>query len=464
VKSIGVVITDGVGYRNFLLSDFIQELEIKFDKVVIFSCLPKESFKSLNLECEVIELKEYQETFINWFFRKLKEVAHLQLHSKENFGIESNLKKNYSSHNTARGFATRLIFNWTKLFNSENWIQFYYFLQTLSFKNKDMTKEYELLIKQYHVDLVLFTHQRPPFIAPLIYIFNKLGIKSYSFIFSWDNLASKGRMAGNFDYYLVWSNLMKNELIKFYPKVSEKQIKVVGTPQFEPYVMDKYIIEFEKFCSLFKLDKNIPTLFYSCGDVSTSPNDSYYIETIANAILNKVIDYRVNFIVRVSPAENGERFDKLVKKFPFIVWNYPKWIQSRNSHQEIWSQRVPTKEDVMILKSLLKYCTISINMLSTMSLDAMIFQKPVINPVFGNSENNLGDDQKFLKYEHIKKVLEANATFLVKNESELVDSINYSLRNANGKLQEQKLLLDLQIGAPLEGTSKRIATVLAQWS
>ena len=90
MKNLGVVITDGVGFRNFILTNFIKELKANFDNVVIFSCLPKIVYDELNLDCEIIELEVFNENFENWFFRKTKEVAHLQLHKKNNFGITKN--------------------------------------------------------------------------------------------------------------------------------------------------------------------------------------------------------------------------------------------------------------------------------------------------------------------------------------------------------------------------------------
>ncbi len=45
MKKLGLVITDGVGFRNFILSDFLQFAEKTFDEVVILSCLPKASYK-----------------------------------------------------------------------------------------------------------------------------------------------------------------------------------------------------------------------------------------------------------------------------------------------------------------------------------------------------------------------------------------------------------------------------------
>ena len=90
------------------------------------------------------------------------------------------------------------------------------------------------------------------------------------------------------------------------------------------------------------------------------------------------------FLVRTSPAEGPERFAMIQKDFPEIIWNSPKWILTRENHAESWSQRIPSEEDIKDLRSLLEYVDLNINMCSTMSLDFMLFDKPVINTVFGN--------------------------------------------------------------------------------
>lgn len=103
-------------------------------------------------------------------------------------------------------------------------------------------------------------------------------------------------------------------------------------------------------------------------------------------------------------------------------------------------------------------------MLSTMSLDFMLFDKPVINTVFGNPSNGLANDQRFLQYAHIAYVVDSNATYITKNKEELLAAVHQALSAPNSKLVQQKELLATQIGAPLEGTSKRITAVLYQWS
>jgi hypothetical protein len=463
MKKLGIVITDGVGFRNFILSDFLIKAEQSFDQVVILSCLPKEVYEGFISKTKVIELEVFVEKFSSWFFRKTKEVAHLQLHKKNNFGIIDNINVNKKLNYSNRGLATQLIFKWTHWFHSEKWIQRYLSLQEWSFRNDSINKNYKNLLVEEQFDILFFTHQRPPYIAPLVCQARNLNIKTSTFIFSWDNLASKGRMTSSFDFYLVWSELMKNELLRFYTSVRSNQIEVVGTPQFEPYVLARYKTEKDDFFKKFDLDKSKKTICFSCGDIATSRNDELYIAVIANAILTKKIP-DLNIIVRTSPAENPNRFDKVKEDFPFIKWNYPKWNLARKGHQEEWSQRVPSVEDIKDLRAILEFSDININMLSTMSLDFIQFDKPVINVVFGNSENNLYNDQRFLNYEHIVNVVISNATKIAKNDDELINAINQYSINSKQDSENRKDLLKLQVSKPIEGTSKRIAETLLKWS
>jgi len=457
---LGLVITDGVGYRNFCLSSFLEKASVDFKKIIIYSGLPKEIYYLNNYDnVEVVELPVFVEPFKTWFWRKFKEVAHLQNH-KENFGINDNLNANRSLASSNRGHATRLIYKITSIFHSEKNNHFFEKKQKQTLYANNVTKFCEDKLKEKKPDLLFFTHQRPPYVLPLVAAAEKLNIKTGSFIFSWDNLASKGRMAAKFDFYFVWSDLMKEELLHFYPNTDINKVKVVGTPQFEPYVLKRYQRDKVEFFNKFNLDPNLKTLCFSCGDVSTSKNDPLYIETIAEAIVTKSIARSINFLVRTSPAEEPDRFKYLQEKFPFIIWNFPKWEMARMDHPELWSQRIPTSDDLADLRMILENSDVGINMCSTMSLDFMQFDKPVINPVFGNSENGLYNDQRFLKYAHYKRVVESNAVSIAKNKEELIKSINHQLKNPEERKLERQKLLNLQIGKPLLDTGKRITEQL----
>jgi hypothetical protein len=255
---------------------------------------------------------------------------------------------------------------------------------------------------------------------------------------------------------------MKNELLYFYPNVKEENIKVVGTPQFEPYVMDKYKTDRQDFYTKFNLDWNVKTVCFSCADASIGANDPVVIRAIALAIRENKIGTPCQLLVRTSPAEESSRFASVREAFPEIIWNNPKWILTRRNHAETWSQRIPSEEDIKDLRSLLEYVDLNINMCSTMSLDFMLFDKPVINTVFGNTENGFYNDQRFLEYDHFKKVVDSQSVTIAKNEIELIDQIKEALLNPNARTNQRKSMIDLQISELLLGTSKRIAMTLSQ--
>jgi len=461
---VGIVITDGVGYRNFVLSAFLVELAKKHSKIIIYSGLPKTCY-DLELLPDSIEIKELQiftESRTTWFYRKLKEVAHMYLY-RSYYGINNNLTRGYPKKNTKRGILTKIVYKIASKFNSEKSITYYERLQFNSFRNDKITKGYFNLLKEDNPNLLFFTHQRPPYLAPFLDCAKRLNIHSCSFIFSWDNLASKGRMMGNFDSYLVWSNLMKDEMKIFYPNVNETNIKVIGTPQFEPYVLDRYKIDKEIFYKKFELDTSKKIICYSCADAGIGANDSDCHRMDMNFIL-KNEDLNLQLLVRTSPAEDGKRFEPLKEKFPQIKWNIPKWILTRSNHIESWSQRIPSIEDMIDLKSILKFSDVNVNMCSTMSLDFMLFDKPVINTVFGNENNGLYNDQLFLNYVHFKYVIESKAVTIAKNETELHEQLSECLSHPELRKKYREELIKLEISKSLEGTSERIVHSLLELS
>lgn len=400
------------------------------------------------------------------FWRKTAEMAHL-------FRFQTTAMREIIKMNRPRGwnaFAIRNRLSWmiarslAKLGIQSQAGEIY----ESSLAKYTITKKYMKWLSKHEVDVLFFTHQRPPQIAPMAIAGKLLGIPTIAYIFSWDNLSSKGRMPVLFDRFMVWSNLMKSELLQFYSKLDSNDVAITGTPQFETYVYE----EFGWSRNQLNLYLNLPDsdsrriICFSCGDVSTSPNDAVYIEAIASAIINEVWAKDLVLLVRTSPAEEASRFRELMDKYPSIIWNVPDWPQSNSNHPEPWSQRVPTMNDIHCLKSILKHATVSVNMCSTMSLDFALWDKPVINPVFGEVGNSSGlfPDRKYLKYDHYAKVIETGAVTICANADELITALRTSLEYPDKYYSERKKVLELQIGEPLYGTSERFVKQLIDWA
>src|SRR5690606_11927045 len=66
---------------------------------------------------------------------------------------------------------------------------------------------YRRTLAELRPTAVFASHQRPPEVLAPVLAARDLGIPTATFVFSWDNLTSKGRILAPFDHYLVWSSL-----------------------------------------------------------------------------------------------------------------------------------------------------------------------------------------------------------------------------------------------------------------
>ena len=287
--------------------------------------------------------------------------------------------------------------------------------------------------------------------------------------FSFPSENSSSRVAkplkgmASFDSYLVWSDLMKKELIHFYPNTEKDFIKVIGTPQFEPYVMEQYKLDKATLFAKFNLDSSKRLICYSCADSGIGANDSLHITSVMNYI-NAHPELMLQLLVRTSPAEDGLRFELIKNKFPEIKWNIPKWTLARHNHVESWSQRIPLIEDVIDLRAILEFSDLNVNMCSTMGLDFMLFDKPVIYTVFGNENNGLYNDQLFLNYVHLQYVIDSKAVAIAKDEVALHNYLTEALEQPELRKEYRASLISLEISKALKGTSKRMTETLVGWS
>jgi hypothetical protein len=293
---------------------------------------------------------------------------------------------------------------------------------------------------------------------PLALAARRLGIPTAAFLFSWDNLSSKGRIPVRFDHYLVWSRHMRDEMRHYYPDVAAERLHVVGTPQFEPYAYDTFDLTPAQFEAETGLRADGRHLVFSAADASVTPNDPLYIETLAEAARVGCFGPDVQIAVRTSPAEGLERFAAVRAAYPEVVWCPPRWVQTRTAHPEPWSQRVPEALDLALLKALTRWGEVNVNLASTMTLDFAFAGRPVVNAAFGTA--GPFPDIQYYGFDHYRPVVELGSVRVARTARELIDQVRAYLDNPALDAKGRAALLDMQVGVPLAGTSERVLAAL----
>jgi hypothetical protein len=281
-----------------------------------------------------------------------------------------------------------------------------------------------------------------------------LGIPTATFIFSWDNLTSQGRIIPSYDHYLVWNEHLRDQLLKMYQFVRPHQVTVTGTPQFDFYFQPEFYWTREEFCRRVGADPSRPIIFYSTGMANPMFGEPRIVEGIADIVKGLTGSGHPQLLVRVYPKDRTGRFDELKARrpdvlFPDVPWE-PEWL-------------TPKIEDGWMLTNTIRHAAVGINAASTISLELCMFGKPVINIGYNPPGMNIWpwDYRNFYQFEHYKPVAESGAVTVAWSEDELRTQLCDGLANPHARIAEQRALIDRMFGSFLDGRSgERVAECL----
>lgn len=427
-KKVFIFLPDGVGLRNFAFNKFYEvgqekKLDISYWNNTVFSL--KDSFNYQ--EVKITNSKSHP--FTDLFKRARKEIELKQ--NYKNFKNKAYLSYHfpYSFTGIKTALKSSFVILLSTVFNSEKGLV-YIRKKINSLERKSAYyKRTKAQLEQEKPDFIFSTNQRPlSAIAPLLAA-KDLKIPTATFIFSWDNLP-KGMMVVETDYYFVWSNYMKQELLKYYPYINENQIRVVGTPQFDVHFKEELFISKENFYTQNNLDKSKEYICYSGDDVTTSPNDQFYLEDVALAVkeYNKTASQKIGVIFRRCPVDFSKRYDKVLQNFSdIIVAVNPIWKPVGKE----WNTIMPTPEDTKLLINTMRFSKAVINLGSTMVFDAASHHKPC---AYVNYNTNKKADKKWnvakiYKYIHFKSMPNQNAVIWLNSKERILPMLKEMLGN-----------------------------------
>lgn len=281
-----------------------------------------------------------------------------------------------------------------------------------------------------------------------------LGIPTATFIFSWDNLTSQGRINLPYDYFLVWNEDLKEQLLEMYGWIKPQNVFVTGTPQFDFHFRSEFYQTREEFCEHVGADPNRPIVFYATGMANHMPGEPEIVEGIADMLKEFDAKNRPQLLVRVYPKDRTGRFNALKSRRKDILFPTVEW-------EEAWL--TPKYEDSYALVNTLRHCSLGINVASTISLELCMFDKPVINVGYNPPSVDRGELRyaDYYEFDHYKPVVDSDAVQVAWSEGDMRGLINDCLLNPADRARHRKDLIERMFGTTLDGnSSKRVAEVL----
>lgn len=323
---------------------------------------------------------------------------------------------------------------------------------------------YEQVLRERGIGCVVNAHQRPTSVLPVVLAARRLGIPTVTFIFSWDNLTSKARIVAPFDGFFVWSEHMADELRRFYPDVDGDRLRIVGSPQFDPYGDPELLVPRADFAAGLGIEASAPVICYSGGDAGTCPEDPEHVRILLELIRAGAIRPDARVVLRPSPADDGRRYDGVRADFPELVYAPPAWTRPAG---EGWAAAVPEPEDLVFLANLTCHSDVNVNVASTMTLDFALRDRPVVNIGFDVADpppHGVPIGEMSRRFEHYQPVLELGAARLASGPDELARLVERALDDPGADRDARAALVRLELGVAPGASNQAVAGAVRDWT
>lgn len=463
-KKIIVLLPDGIGVRNFILSDFASVLA-STGMVTVWHALPADTVGSLadgfkeRVSWQPLPLHaEGSPAFLS---RRAKMVAQLRFQREPGTDIilDHILSRTGSG---LRAFRAGMAAQLGSMF-SHSHIQILLLdrMHALVVRNSRYYQQYLDFLRREQPDIVFCSHQRSERAVPAMLAARELGIPTATFIYSWDNLP-KGRMAVHADHFLVWSEHMRAEMQQYYPDVADERIHVVGTPQFEHYFNTSLIEPRAQFLAGLGMDPARPVVCFSGDDLTTSPHDPDYLEDLALALRQAPPERRPQVLFRRNPTDTSDRYKEVLAAYPEIFDVAPRW---QNLSQNDWSKVVPSREDLHLLVNTVAHSDVVVNVGSTMAVDFAILDKPAVYLAYNPRSRQPGEQwsiERVYRYPHFNPMPAFDPVDWARSPDELCGVVMDSIEHPERKAHNRREWLRFLAAHPLDQASQRCVDALQE--
>lgn len=453
-KKVFVFFPDGVGLRNFAFTNFkaIGEsmgFDIQYWNNTVFSLKDNLGFKEVKIENHKIHP-------LTPLYARAKKHIELNISQKKfNDSVYATYKFPFSYQGIKNSIKTLFVKTIIGFNNSESGlVRVKKRINNLERKNPKYAY-CKAQLQEHKPDLIFCTTQRATQAISALLAAKDLGIPTVTFVYSWDNVP-KAMQVVETDYYVVWSDLMKAELLKYYDFVKAEQIFVTGTPQFEPHFNTALKQSKAAFFKQYNLDIDKKYICFSGDDETTSPLDQYYLEDLAKAVSNlNSKGANLGIIYRKCPVDFTKRYDNVLETYSDIIKVLdPIWKQVGKQ----WNEVLPEKEDFNMLYNVCEHSEFVTNVCSSTVFDFVVHDKPCIYYNYEQPQLKKGirDIGQNYKYVHFRSMPSDKAAVFCTDKKELEGLVAAILNAELSNVKEGKKWFEIVAGKEPMKASERI--------
>ena len=321
--------------------------------------------------------------------------------------------------------------------------------------------EVERTLSRLEPRLVVSTYPVNSLDATVLREARRAGIPTVCHLLSWDNITTKGRFPVPARYYLSWGPIMTQEVRDYYGVV-DADIYECGVPHFDHHSRPFEPAEIRVALERLGLRGDRPYLFFGMSSPYFGPYEIDIVEWLAQRVRDGAFGNEMQMVVRPHPQNvQGAmadlswlpRLDALVDQR--IGVDYPSLQPSKLS----WSME---ETDLPRLASLLTGCAVCLNSGSTLSIDAILHDRPVVITAF-DADQELPwwqSIRRALDYPHMAKFVKLGGVRVTRSFAELEAALTRYLLDPQLDTAGRERTRQQECGVSDGHASERVASAL----
>jgi len=442
--------------RNWVRTDLLLNMSQKF-RIILLTPLGKDhnfvkSFSSVDL---LIENLPFQESFLSLLGRRLFSIASMRRFSKTK-KVDTLLFKEVMLRQTRFWYA--LLRTAIDILNRRKFMEKFGWWLWKRYWRK--SRAYADLFNKFQPKAILSTHPYLETEWPLLYHAQERSIPLYAFIHSWDNPSSRGELFFKFKRLMVWSEYVKDILHEYYPNFGDHDIVITGAPQYETFFHKNWLEPRDDFFKRHGIDPERRLVLFGCGG-PLFPSEVDIVKFLIKLFQSGPLKHKSHLWVRFYGSHDyrpslGPLEDKAVtlEKAPSEFWGTFRVERD-------WKGK---EDDLKNYLNLLYHSSVVVCSASTITLDALVMNKPVVNIAFDGSQRKdfmHSVRRIYFGFTHYQRVVRSEAVKIVLNYKELQKHLNRYIEEPSLDEEARLRLMNELCGPVDDKISQRVISLIA---
>lgn len=334
-------------------------------------------------------------------------------------------------------------------------------LRFLILKTKPDNITYELFNRHKPDVVVALSMTNFEFDVPIAKEAKRRGVKIVGMVRSWDNFSSHGLLRVVPDVLFLQNKFLKEMAIK-YQAIDEKEIPItlVGLPHYDAYHSpEKFLISREEFFKMYNLDISKKLIVYGAMGDFLFPQEAELANIFEEIVEKKLVKEKAQIFFRVHP-KFPNALNKIKQMKHVLADLSPSYIDQSGRQTKLDSKS--------IFINTLVHADVVISGASTVVIDAIVLNKPIICVGFDGSTPNkdvgywTSVKRFYDTYTHFEALMATGAIKLAKDKNELAEQINRYFANPAVDSKKRKRVLDIFV-EPFDGhAGERVAQQISK--